>query len=230
MKLSIQSFLTSCALVASLATPSLSQSRFVKSEDFGQKLGRAKKDHHIEANLFAGPFAFKYIGYSIAYGYIFDEGLGEVNIPFSIQPFGFAPTNETGKDYIDPSNLVIGTGLKIRKFKDQIDEGLFYGGGLRVWHIITKYDRDTGQDEPVEFEFSYQNWSPLGEIGYTQKFSTEWGANYSLELGGSFSTYEELAENTSDDKTDNPGDPGHTPAFDYTGLYYAVNVGAFYSF
>lgn len=231
MKLSIKSFLTSCAIVAGMATTSAAQGKFVKAEDFGQKLGRAKKDHHIEANILAGPFAFKYIGYSLAYGYIYNDGIGEINVPFSIQSFGNAPTPVSGTQaYSDVSNLVIGTGLKIRRFNNEIDEGMFVGGGLRIWHIMTSYSRSF-KNEPTKFEFSFQNWSPLAEVGYTQKFTTNFGANYSMELGGSFSTYEPLIENTNEQtNVDNPGDPGHTPAFDYTGVYYAINIGAFYAF
>ena len=228
---SFSSILGTIVIIASLSGAAFAQKKYIGASEFGQKLGRAKKDHHLEVNVYAGAFGFKHVGYSIAYGYVYNDGLGEVNIPFSYQPFGQPPTPANGTMvYFNPSNVVIGSGLKIRKFKNEIDEGLFYGGGLRIWHIITKYERLKNKI-PTAYEFSYQNWSPLTEIGYTQKFSTTIGANYSIELGGSFSTYDDLTENINTDTAEDvPGDPGHTPAFDYTGVYYALNMGIFYSF
>lgn len=221
MKLSIQSFLTSCALVASLATPSLSQSRFVKSEDFGQKLGRAKKDHHIEANLFAG-FANKLIGYSIAYGYIVDDGLAEINIPITYMVASELPNDANGSAQWDeskpPSNTLISIAVKYRRFKDQIDEGLFYGGGLRLWYIDETYSRVINGNS-IEYNETFQVWSPISEVGYTYKVSTDFGINSSLEVGGAFSTF-----------PDPPNDPGRESVWSTTGLYYGINIGGFYAF
>lgn len=219
MKLSIKSFLTSCAIVAGMATTSAAQGKFVKAEDFGQKLGRAKKDHHIEANIMGG-YALRHVGYSIAYSFIVNDGLGEVNIPVTYQVDGSLPKDNNGSAVFigKGENTLASLAVKYRKFKDEIDEGLFYGGGLRIWHITGKYQRDIN-GTTTDFSDTFQAWNPLAEIGYTYKVSTEFGLVSSMELGGSFSTF-----------PNPPNDPGRESVWSHTGVFMNVNLGAFWAF
>lgn len=220
MKIFIKSLISAILLTAIVSTNSFAAGKYVKPQEFGQKLGRAKKDHHLEANLFGG-FANKFIGYSIAYGYIVSDGLGEVNIPITYMPKSEQP-NTTNKGVIWGSEpfeqTLMSIAIKYRKFRDQIDEGLFYGGGLRVWHITDSYQRLIN-GTPKDYEDNFQVWNPLAEVGFTHKLSTDMGINTSLEFGGSFSTF-----------PNPPNDPGRESVWSITGVYYSLNLGVFYAF
>lgn len=214
-----KSLITAFVLIAIISSQSLAARKYVRAQEFGQKLGRAKKDHHIEANLFGG-FANKFIGYSLAYGYIVNDGLGEVNIPITYMPKSEQPnTTNTVIWGSEPfKQTLMSIAIKYRKFRNEIDEGLFYGGGLRVWHITDAYQR-IKNGEPDDYKDSFQVWNPLAEVGYTNKLSTDFGINTSLEFGGAFSTF-----------PNPPNDPGRESVWSLTGAYYSLNLGAFYAF
>ena len=215
---------------------------FVNAKDFGRKLGRAKKDNMIEAG-FSGGLANKLWAYDIAYTRVVFDGVAAVTFPITVWQTKDLPESTTDQNMRDGKNLLIGVGAKVRYFHNQIDEGLFYGLGGKIFHIITEYERQKqGTNVWYSNKFSYQNFIPTSEVGYLYKFMPEFGVLASAELGVKFSTYDELNNEVGGEQAKGPeattadknpkGDPGRTPVFGDGSQwwYYTINVNLLYAF
>lgn len=212
---------------------------YVSAKEFGRKLGRAKKDNMIEAG-FSGGLANKLWAYDIAYTRVVFDGVAAVTFPITVWQTKDLPESTTDQNMRDGKNLLIGVGAKVRYFHNQIDEGLFYGLGGKIFHIITEYERQKqGTNVWYSNKFSYQNFIPTSEVGYLYKFMPEFGVLASAELGVKFSTYDELNNDLGGDNAigsstvKNPkGDPGRTPVFGDGSQwwYYTINVNLVYAF
>ena len=211
---------------------------YVDAKEFGRKLGRAKKDNMIEAG-FSGGLANKLWAYDVAYTRVVFDGIAAVTFPVTVWKTDHLPESTTDQKMRNGKNLLVGGGAKVRLFHNEIDEGLFYGLGGKIYLIWTEYERQMqGTDTWFGYKFFYQNFIPTSEIGYLYKFTPEFGVLASAELGIKFSTYDELnneigGENAAQGAGKNPkGDPGRTPVFGDGSQwwYYTVNVNLVYAF
>lgn len=212
---------------------------YVSAKEFGRKLGRAKKDNMIEAG-FSGGLANKLWAYDVAYTRVVFDGIAAVTFPVTVWKTDHLPESTTKQKMRNGKNLLVGGGAKVRLFHNEIDEGLFYGLGGKIYLIWTEYERQMqGSDVWFGYKFFYQNFIPTSEIGYLYKFTPEFGILASAELGIKFSTYDELNKDLGGDNAigsstvKNPkGDPGRTPVFGDGSQwwYYTVNVNLVYAF
>ncbi len=205
----------------------------VDAKDFGRKLGRAKKDHMIEVGFMGGMSNTLY-AYSVAYTAIVFDGIAAVTFPITVMQTSHLPEGGDNQMVLsNGENMLIGVGAKVRMYVNQIDEGLFYGGGGRIFHITSEYNRMPKSEgaKNWHYKFTYQNFTPLGEIGWQYKFRPEFGCIASGELGYQFTTYDELTNLDAGGALDNPkGDPGRTPLFGRTMVHWTINASIFYAF
>ncbi len=211
--------------------PSSSNPDLIGAEEFGRKLGRAKKDNLIEAG-FMGGMSNAFWGYSVGYTRIVFDGLGAITMPLTYMTTNQIPNSKTTQVMTNSKNTLIGAGMKFRTYAEEIDEGFFYGGGGRIFLITSEYDRQLGgTTTSAHFKFVYQNFIPLAEVGWQQKFTPDFGGIVSLEGGWQFTTYTDLANQVGEDDGFPPmGDPGRTPVYGETMYYYTINAQLFYAF
>lgn len=161
----------------------------------GETMGRAKMDHVFEIAYTPGIVNDLLIG-SIAYAHIVGNGKGEVIIPFVGTQFnGNELTNANGQidsiAMIAPKYKGIGTGLKYRNFVNRIEEGPFYGGGLRIYHWIWDYQKQVS-GKIVSRNRSFQSFIPHFELGYISKLDKSISFVSSIEGGVALHTLDPL--------------------------------------
>lgn len=188
------------------------------------EMGTSRHNYSFELN-YGGGLANSVFYPSIAYNRIFFGGAGEVNIPFT---YFFNTANPeklkddaTPGEFVDPYHKLIGSGLKLRYFTQNTDEGLFFGGGVRInyWDINYTWLKVSGSRPKV----NEQSWNviPLFESGYN--YPIEQIRNFSVQASG------ELGWNLVQDTYDLAGDRGILP-FAETKYYWTVTAGVVYAF
>jgi hypothetical protein len=207
------------------------------NEDFNDKrqLGRAKKKHNFGLNTMGG-LSNSLLAYSISYGKIINAGESEFTLTLTYWETSDKPVeNGSSKSIlqvIDSKNVLLGFGVKYGSFFINLDEGFYYGGGLRVNLWETSYTRtNPKKPQKVKYRFQYQNIIPLLEIGYKYKFSVDWGLNFSAEGGWSLSTFDEANNLEAKGAITNvpPGDDERHPLFSENTYFWTVNIGVFVS-
>jgi hypothetical protein len=204
---------------------------FVNAKDFREsietKLGRAKNNNAIEFQ-YAPSNYFGVTAYSVSYSRVVRDGVGEVIFPFTFNQFTDADqmiqvNNQSIAGAKDLKYKVAGFGLKYRAFSRQIEEGFYYGGGLKVYHFIwdfEKYNLATSDYNHKSFQF--QAFSPLFELGYLFSMSKNAQFVLGVEGGGVLNTFDRNEAGKTTNKFSKPGAENN--------VYGSGNVGIRFGF
>lgn len=163
----------------------------------GNKIGRAKNDNVIEITYSPGVVNDFLVG-TLAYNRIVGNGIGEVSIPLSVTQFKDkemkkADGTTDSLAMFGPKYTGIGSGIKYRNFPNGLEEGMFYGGGLRVYHWIWEYQKlSSTSSTPKSLKRQFQTFAPLTELGFIKKFSPQASFVISGELGVALHTLDVL--------------------------------------
>jgi hypothetical protein len=220
-------FLSQVALAQIPETPEnlvvdTTQDNYSLDEFNKANMGQSHHTSSFEFNL-GGGLANVIYAPSFGYNWIFQGGHGQINIPLTLWFSRYMPENIEGgnQKFKDPMHLLIGSGLRLRYFHDQIDEGLLYGGGLKInyWQIGYQIDYQNRADSTVS-DISL-NVIPHGEVGYLYPIEQVRNlyAQGLAEIG--WSLVQESLEGSS-----NLG----TVPFNKSRFYWNLNVGLTYAF
>lgn len=178
----------------------------VSASDFaklnGEKVGRAKIDNNLEIAYTPGIVNDILVG-SLAYTRIIGDGSGEIIIPLVGTQFKDKDMKSPSTGLVDSIAMVgpkytgIGTGLKYRSFPRHLEEGPFYGGGLRIYHWIWEYqklqlDSKTLNKGLLEHRKHFQSFIPHMELGYIARLDKTLSFIISAEAGVALHTLDPL--------------------------------------
>lgn len=186
------------------------------------EIGDSRHSQSIEVN-FGGGLANSIFYPSIAWNKIFWGGAGEIHIPFVYWVAHTEPTSESGAEFADPSHTLIGSGLQIRYFKNNVDQGLFWGGGIKINYWDISYNRIKQNQLDPKVPTSETSWNiiPLVETGYL--YPIEQVRDLYAQASG------EIGWNLVQDSYEEQETRGELP-FSKTSFYWTIQAGLSYAF
>jgi hypothetical protein len=198
MRSSLSVIIAMCSTIAwGQAEEGSASGGFVSAQDFREKveskLGRAKNNNAIEINYNPSNY-FGYTAYSVSLNRVVGDGAGEVLFPFTYNQVKEADQfrAEPGGAVLEASNqkyLIYGAGLKYRTFSNQIEEGLFYGGGLKFYHFVWNYTKNKASG-PEDYSRGFQAFAPQFDLGYLLAMGKSSQLVFGLEAGGVLNTFD----------------------------------------